>query len=104
MNCQGTRNPHWKSVNIVDGSSRKRNPLLEKEGWPRHQETFRRHLVGADGVVIQTTRRTHHPVCAYLRWLRSICLTRSHPSCSRRGFRPHDNTFTPSWTAPTVRM
>src|SRR5688572_31881469 len=41
---------HGESVNLTAKAG---------EGWPRHQEKLRSHLIGADGVVL-----VKHPVCA----------------------------------------
>src|SRR6266446_2004962 len=59
-------------------------PLLGQEGWLRHQENAAKPpYEGADGVVImvyvcvETLSGTDHPVCAFIRRLRSICRGRN---------------------------
>ncbi len=65
---------------------------------------------GADGVVIMvnvdvvTLSGTDHPVCAFIRRLRSIFLMAQPPLLSEEGNTLHCNSFTPSMTAGDVQV
>ena len=77
-------------------------PSWNRRGGCASKKTPRSLPSGADGVVIMvnvavsTLSRTDHPVCAFIRRLRSIFLMAQPPLLSEEGNALSCNSFTPS--------
>src|SRR3989442_6618910 len=88
MNCQDRVFPSWN-----------------RRGGCASKKKARSLRSGADGVVIMvnvdvvTLSRTDHPVCAFIRRLRSIFLMAQPPLLSEEGNTLPCNSFTPSMSA-----
>src|SRR5437899_10941697 len=89
MNCQDMVFPSWN-----------------RRGGCASKKKTRSLRSGADGVVIMvhvdvvTLFGTDHPVCAFIRRLRSIFLMAQPPLLSEEGNTLSCNSFTPSPSAP----
>src|SRR3989454_4702591 len=83
-------------------------PSWNRRGGRAGKKKARSLRSGADGVVIMvnvevgTLSRTDHPVCAFIRRLRSIFLMAQPPLLSEEGNTLSCNSFTPSMTAATA--
>src|SRR5881628_2299621 len=88
MNCQDRVFPSWN-----------------RRGGCASNKKARSLRSGADGVVImvdvdvETLSGTDHPVCAFIRRLRSIFLMAQPPLLSEEGNTLSCNSFTPSMSA-----
>src|SRR2546422_4599067 len=77
-------------------------PSWNRRGGCASKKKARSHRSGADGVVImvhvdvETLAGTDHPVCAFIRRLRSIFLMAQPPLLSEEGNTLSCNSFTPS--------
>src|SRR6059036_2507586 len=83
-------------------------PSWNRRGGCASKKKARSLRSGADGVVIlvkvdlETLSGTDHPICAFIRRLRSIFLMAQPPLLSEEWNTLSCNSFTPSETAATV--
>src|SRR5216117_1161554 len=93
MNCQDRVFPSWN-----------------RRGGCASKKKARSLRSGADGVVVMvnvdvlTLSGTDHPVCAFIRRLRSIFLMAQPPLLSEEGNALPCNSFTPSYPWSFIRM
>jgi hypothetical protein len=97
--------PVYKAVNELGNLEFGSIPLLEKEGWLRHQQKLRSHRSAADGVVssancsgLKNFAELTTPAAPFSERIHFI-EGASTPPFSRRGIRLDSNSFTPPMTA-----